>query len=139
MYYFVEPEVAGKLGGNTVIDPSFHPPLITFLEYQFDGWLGDHLLESFPCFIISKEAATAIKTSGLTGFELDSVMTKRSEQFDDLGASIVLPEFLWLKISGSPGSSDFFIAGDNRLVISESAIKVIKKFGLANADFEDFN
>ena len=54
MYYFIEPEVAGGWGGNTIADTSVHPPKISKLHYQFDGWLGDDLLESFPCFIVSE-------------------------------------------------------------------------------------
>jgi hypothetical protein len=32
------------------------------LEYVFDGWLGDHLVQSFPSFIVTFEAANALNT-----------------------------------------------------------------------------
>ncbi|GGJ53754.1 hypothetical protein ALP32_02980 [Pseudomonas avellanae] len=43
-YYHIEPEVAGSLGEQTVIDTESWPPKVSRLEYQFDGWLGDELL-----------------------------------------------------------------------------------------------
>jgi hypothetical protein len=53
-YFQIAPEVAGGWGRNTVMDRSIHPPHVTKLHFEFDGWLGDVLLESFPCYIITK-------------------------------------------------------------------------------------
>ncbi|APF85630.1 hypothetical protein HI806_01945 [Ralstonia solanacearum] len=50
-YFFLEPEVAGALGENTVLDASTHPPRVEKLHFEFSGWLGDAILESFPCVI----------------------------------------------------------------------------------------
>lgn len=47
-YYRLEPEVAGELGSGTVMDVSRHPPLVSHLQFKFQGWLGDDLLETFP-------------------------------------------------------------------------------------------
>ncbi|HKB91644.1 MAG TPA: hypothetical protein VKC60_14085 [Opitutaceae bacterium] len=54
-YYYIEPEVAGSLGENTVIHREVHPPRVSKLHYRFDGWLGDVLLESFPSFIVAED------------------------------------------------------------------------------------
>ena len=51
--YLIEPEVPGGLGDKTQGDFSKHPPVIEHLHFQFEGWLGDDLLESFPCFLVS--------------------------------------------------------------------------------------
>ena len=51
-YVYIEPEVAGGLGDHTVMDRSVHPPIVSKLHYQMEGWLGDALLESFPVFIV---------------------------------------------------------------------------------------
>ncbi|WP_241280098.1 hypothetical protein [Chryseobacterium cucumeris] len=46
MYRFIEPEVAGGLGEQSQLDNSFLPPLIKNLHYEFEGWLGNDLVES---------------------------------------------------------------------------------------------
>ena len=45
MYYILEPEVAGGFGENVVYDPATRH--VEHLHYQFDGWLGDDLLDRF--------------------------------------------------------------------------------------------
>src|SRR3954454_10828086 len=61
VYFALEPEVAGQLGDTTMLDTSVHPPVIQRLEYRFDGWLGDDLLESFPCFVVTERLANELK------------------------------------------------------------------------------
>ena len=70
-YFIMEPEVAGKLGPGTVMDRSNHPPEVYKLHYQFDDWLGDAVVESFPCFLIRKDAAAALLKINCTGFATD--------------------------------------------------------------------
>jgi hypothetical protein len=87
------------------------------LHYKFDGWLGDHLLESTPCFIASKKLAEKIGLEGLSGVELDEVEITKSEEFLELHPTRELPEFVWLKVKGKAGQDDFGIASDLRLVV----------------------
>ena len=55
-YYILEPEVAGGFGENTIMDPTSRPPRVTRFHYEFDGWLGDELLETVACFIATKSS-----------------------------------------------------------------------------------
>ncbi|WP_256573945.1 MULTISPECIES: hypothetical protein [unclassified Pseudomonas] len=139
MYYYIEPEVAGGLGDGTVLDGSAYPPVVHFLEYEFDDWLGDQLLESFPCFIVTEVVASTIKEAGLSGCSFSPVDIKKSETFEELSPDVVLPVFVWLKVSGVAGVSDFGLAQDHRLVISEEANRLLKRFGLENADVQEFS
>ena len=50
----------------------------------------------------------------------------------------VLPKFLWLKVEGQAGLSDFGIATDHRLVVSDKARIALEKHQLQYADFESF-
>jgi hypothetical protein len=138
MFYFVEPEVAGGLGDSTVIDTSCHPPIVSSLEYRFEGWLGDEILESFPCFIVAKSLAGRMLDKKISGFSLGRVLITVSDKFQEISPNLLLPEFLWLKISGSPGVDDLGLASDNRLVISQKAKGVFESGQLHHADFEDF-
>jgi hypothetical protein len=101
MYFSLEPEVAGSLGKNTVIDTEVHPPSVKHLHYELDGWLGDDLLESFPCYIATDRFRCAILDVAGTGYSFAEVEISISDQFHELYPSRELPVFWWLKISGS--------------------------------------
>jgi len=132
-YLYIQPEVAGGLGENTVMDRSVHPPIVTRLHYKFDGWLGDVLLRSFPCLIVTKGAKERLQSAGLTGIAFDKVEVTTSELFQEIYLDRKLPEFVWLKIVGKPGQNDFGFVGNARLVISERALKALEGLGISNA------
>jgi hypothetical protein len=132
-YYVVEPEVAGGFGERTEIDRSSGKMNVKKLHYQFDGWLGDHLLESTPCFIVSEQMAREIEREKLIGVEFDGVEVTRSDQFRDLYPDRQLPTFIWLKVNGTPGRDDFGIARGLRLVVSNRALELLKRIGISHA------
>ncbi len=136
MAYKLEPEVAGGWGESTVADTSSHPPIIEKFEYQFDGWSGDDLLTSFPCFVVTEHLANDIKTSKLSGFELAPVLVTKSEEFNELYPNTVLPNFEWLKITGAADKDDFAINNELRLVVSEAAFEILSKFNLNECEVE---
>jgi hypothetical protein len=138
MYFYIEPEVSGGLGGNTVADTTVHPPVVSKLNYLFDGWLGDDLLELFPCYVVSERLKSEIMNSELLGFEIDGLEVTKSDQFDELYPGKELPEFYWLKITGQAGKDDFGIASDHRLVVSDKALDALRRCSLEQADLEEF-
>jgi hypothetical protein len=132
-FFYVEPEVAGGLGENTVMDESTHPPRVSKLDYCFEGWLGDALLESFPCFIVTEAAKSELQNMGVTGARFDAVEVTKSEEFEDLNHGVQLPDFVWLKPEGEPGRDDVATAEDGRLVVSARVLELFKKMGISNA------
>jgi hypothetical protein len=134
----IEPEVAGGWGSGTVADTSIHPPLVTRLHYEFQGWLGDDLLESFPCFIVTDRLACALGQAQLSGFTFDRVEVSTSQEFDVRYPSRRLPKFHWLRVTGRPGVDDLGIGSDHRLVASAEAIKVLARFNVQHADQKPF-
>ncbi|MFP3596896.1 hypothetical protein [Chryseobacterium sp. SIMBA_029] len=137
MYKFIEPEVAGGLGEKTEMDNSFFPPLIKNLHYEFDGWLGDDIIESFPCYLMTEALRKGIEKENLTGIHFSEVLISKSDTFLDIYPDKDLPNFLWAKINGEPYKDDFFISEKNILAISENAYSVLKKFNMEQADIED--
>ncbi|MDR6937889.1 hypothetical protein [Luteibacter sp. 3190] len=133
IYYVVEPEVAGGFGENTKIDHSSGRMEVERLHYKFDGWLGDQLLESTPCYIASEQLAEAISREGLSGVQFAEVEISVSDQFSEMYPNRKLPRFVWLKVSGSPGDDDFGIASGLRLVVSERALNLLKRMGISHA------
>lgn len=132
-YYIVEPEVPGGLGKDTVMDRSVHPPVVSKLHYQFDGWLGDALVESFPIFIVTEQAKRELQSVGASGSTFDDVMVTTSVEFDERYPNQHLPQFAWLKVTGKPGQHDVGTASDGRLVLSEKVLEVLRRIGLSNA------
>lgn len=72
-YYYFEPEVSGGFGDNVILDASVHPPLITRLHYEFDGWLGDSIVASFPCYLITEDVKEKILKGEFSGVTFDKV------------------------------------------------------------------
>lgn len=133
-YYEIEAEVAGGWGQNTVADTSVHPPNVHALHYEFAGWLGDELLETFPCFIVSERLGKALEQSGLTGYILADVEVSVSEAVIGSCGGQDLPRFEWLKITGSAGNADFGLSKGYTLVVSEQALAVLRRFPISNAE-----
>ncbi|WP_245435160.1 hypothetical protein [Mesorhizobium sp. WSM3879] len=50
-YFCVDPVTAGGMDRGTVMDRSAHPPIVSKLVYQIDGWPGDVLIEAFLAFL----------------------------------------------------------------------------------------
>lgn len=136
--YILEPEVAGQLGEDTVMDTTRHPPEVSRLHYEFDGWLGDDLLESFPCFIITGRVKRALEEMSLSGCLFDSVKVSRSETFRELHPDEELPDFFWLKVSGTACVDDFGLTTDNRLVVTERTLKCLQEFHLNNCLVKEY-
>ncbi len=124
-YYYLEPEVAGGFGPETVMDQNPGLPMVRSLHHVFDGWLGDEILETTPCFIVTERLARSIEEHGLTGVTFDTVRIGRSDTFDELYPNRELPSFAWLKVCGERSADDFFMAEDGRLVVSERACSVL--------------
>lgn len=137
-YFYIEPEVAGGLGSETVLDRSTHPPVVARLHYHLDGWLGDVLLESFPAFVVTEAARQALVAAGIHGAAYDEVKMTVSDQFAELYPDEELPRFVWLKPVGEAGRDDIGAAADGRLVASQRALEVLQGLGLANALVEPF-
>jgi hypothetical protein len=138
-FHVISPEVAGGWGENTVVaDRAVHPPVLSKLHYEFDGWLGDVLLTSFPVFIVSESARRKLEAIGATGVKFDDMEVTVSEQFRDIYPDRELPRFFWLKIDGIAGKHDFGIVPICDLVISERVLHALRSLGISHAEIEDF-
>ncbi len=134
----IHPEVAGHVGESTIYDHSKeYPPRLSNLEYEFDDWFGDAIVESFPCFIVTEQLAEALRESKMTGFVFDTVFVTKSPEFDDLyhDKTGPLPNFEWLKIEGVPYRDDMGLDMGTienwhyRFIVSERALEMFRKFG----------
>jgi len=139
MFKIIEPEVAGGLGDKTLLDNSVHPPFINKLHFEFEGWLGDDILETFPCFLVTESLKNKIEDENLAGITFDDVLITKSSIFIEMYPDKMLPKFYWAKINGTFVKSDFFLGADHRLVISKKAYELLSHFKIAHALIEDMN
>ncbi|RWC86759.1 MAG: hypothetical protein EOS72_24640 [Mesorhizobium sp.] len=137
-YYYLEPEVSGGPGENATMDTTVHPPLVTHLHYEFDGWLGDGVVTPFPCYLVTEDVRDKIIKSDFSGATFDTVEVTTSELFEEMQPDQKLPPFVWLKVNGNAGRDDFGIAQDYRLVVSERVLDALKPLGISNALTEPF-
>ena len=135
-YYSIEPEVAGGFGDQSVIDSSVHPPIISKLHYEFSGWLGDSIVESFPSFIVSEELAGRLRAEDIRGMKFGSVFVSKSPEYLDSNTDRVFPNWLWLKVVGGK-DDDVYIDSSHTLVVSERVLHLFREIGLAHADVEE--
>ena len=101
-------------------------------------WLGDDLLESFPCFIAAEGLRKRLAQSGLSGCRFDAVEVSKSDLFEEIHPDRELPEFAWLRVVGRPAIDDFGLSSDHRLVVSQRALDVLKSFRLDHCDTEEY-
>jgi hypothetical protein len=132
--YTLRAEVAGALGPQSVLDTSTNPPVVSRLHYDFVSWLGDDILASFPCTIVTEALAKAIADEGLVGAEMDDVIVTKNPHFERFfeDTAAVLPEWRWLRPTGEPHESDFWQDDQGILIVSERALNLLRKFSLEN-------
>jgi hypothetical protein len=127
-YYKLLPETPGQLGEKTILNNTIRPPKVESLHFVFDGWLGDELIECFPCYLVTESLSYSLGSANLTGFKIIQVDISFSRLFLDLYPNREMPGFKWLEINGRIGD-DFYIDEKNYLVASNKALKVIQNSG----------
>jgi hypothetical protein len=138
-YFYIEPNVAGGLGSHTVLDPSVHPPIVTRLHYEVEGWFGDVLVTTFPCYLVTEETQRALQKMGFSGAAFADVEVTTSEEFHEDQPGQELPPFVWLKVNGKAGRDDFGIAANYLLVISKRILDLLESSGIPFAVVEPYD
>lgn len=104
----LEPEVAGGWGPGThyanldeIRAGRATVPELRNFEYLFDGWLGDELLTTHPCFIITEGLAASLQRADVSGVRLEPVKVSKSDDFFQLHPDdLALPSFVRLVPEG---------------------------------------
>lgn len=140
-YFVIEPEVAGGLGEKSeMLYENGKIKDVMYLDYEFQGWLGDDILTTHPCFIISKPLFEVIRDSSLCGYRLDSMNVSFSDEYRELHKDLKVPEFMRIIPSESIRdttiintlSMDFYLYKNRYLVVSETVLQIIRNFHIAN-------
>jgi hypothetical protein len=126
-FFALDPEVPGGFGEGTQLDRSQVPIRVTHLVLEFEGWLGDELITSFPAYAVTAGLGERLTAAGLTGISLREMEQSRSEEFLERWPDRELPQFRELLVTGVAGSDDFGIDATQHLVVSRRALDVIEQ------------
>lgn len=116
------------------MDRTTHPPVVTELHLLLDDWLGDDLLEVYPCHIVTERLAEKLRASQLTGFSIDPMFVTRSEEFLSLPEPPSVPPLYWLRVYGTMVDDFAVVANPHALSLSSRALSLIRVFTLNNAE-----
>lgn len=144
--YRLSPEVAGGLGENSILIHNENGIMkdVSYSHYKFEGWLGDELLTTSPCFIVTEKLFNAIINSNLTGSKFQDMEVSESYNFKLLKPDVILPKFKRLIPVGTVqiedkkvkywSGHDFCLMGVTRLVVSNNALNILQKHRISNCD-----
>lgn len=138
-YYTLEPEVSLSFGENTILDRASHPPTIKNLDLIFEGWLGDDILETFPCFFVTQKLKQLIQLNNLTKVEFELVSPIKSDTFIEMHPDQKLPTIYLLQVLGKVKCDDFGISEENLLIVSHSCLNVLSQANLNHCDIEEID
>lgn len=141
-YFVLEPEVAGGIGKKSkILYENSKIKEVLFLDYEFEGWLGDDILTTHLCFIISEFLCDIIKISDLKGYQLQKIGISFLDFFLEVYNKKILPNFIRLLPFAindisliDKMSLDFYLYKNTTLIVSEKALNTLKKLNLSNAN-----
>ncbi len=138
-FFLIEPEVAGGFGDGTIFeDVRARPPRFSKFDYEFTVWLGDPILETIGCFIVTDALRKKLEENCASGISFGPVEISRSDIFDEFYPNLLLPKFVWMKVHGESGRDDFWLSEKCILVVSERMLSVLKEAGMAHGDVSEY-
>ena len=142
-FFELEPEMPGDLGPSTTGDLISRPPKIKNLEFEFNVWPDDCLVEAIGTYIVIDTLRDKLILLNPTGVTFDRVKISKSEFFREFYRHLYpnrkLPAFSWLKITGQGGKDDFGLSPRGNLIVSLRVLELLKEFGLNHCEIENYN
>jgi len=146
--FFIEPEVAGGHGEHTIygtgedIVKEGISGKVKFLHYEFEGWLGDDLLESTPAFIVSSLLETVLQKSDIKDYKLEPCLITTSDVFKEMYPNKEIPPFSRfiplgkIEVEGEHFTNwsghHFCLSSKGELVVTQEALELLKTVSINN-------
>lgn len=146
--YFLEPEVSGGHGEYTIygteddIATEGISGKVKYLHYEFEGWLGDDLLESTPAFIVSSILETELENSDFIGYKLEECLITTSDEFKEMYPNKEIPTFSRfiplgkIEVEGENfknwSGHHFCLSPKGKLVVTQEALDFLKRVSIDN-------
>ena len=119
MPFRLDPQVAGELGGGTVLDSSTHPPKVTQVDFILDQPDADELIQSFPVFLVSEHLGARLQAASLTGFTLTGASVRPSENYLAAYGNTPHRRYKWMQVTGVAGQADCWLGETLQLCVSD--------------------
>lgn len=132
-YFELKPEVAGELGAKSVFI-SRYPSAVCYMEYLFDRWPADDIVEAYPCFAVTAALKSAIEQQEYTGVQFKEAEAGRGPNYEFNSRGVALPVIYRLLPLGIAVLDDFSLSPKATLIVSESALDTIRKFRTEDLD-----
>ncbi|MBM7585886.1 hypothetical protein JOC86_002428 [Bacillus pakistanensis] len=146
--YFLEPEVSGGHGEYTIygtedeIATEGISGKVKYLHYEFEGWLGDDLLESTPAFIVSSKLETELENSDFIDYKLEECLITTSDEFIEMYPNKEIPAFSRFIPLGKIEVEEenfknwsghhFCLSPNGELVITQEALDFLNRVSIDN-------
>ncbi|MFP9128828.1 hypothetical protein [Niallia sp. BSM11] len=144
--YFLEPEVSGGHGEYTIygteddIATEGISGKVKYLHYEFEGWLGDDLLESTPAFIVSSFLETELENSDFIDYKLEECLITTSNEYKEMYPNKEIPAFSRfiplgkIEIEGENfknwSGHHFCLSPKGELVVTQEALDFFKRVSI---------
>lgn len=143
-FYKLEPEIAGEIGDNSIIQyENGKISKIKYLEFRFTDWLGDELISTHPCYIITENLKEEILLNKLRGIQFQNILISFSDEFFELNDSTVIPNFVQIICENKYEEKndviiqDFYVNEYKELIVSENALNVFQNHTLNNCVIQE--
>jgi hypothetical protein len=130
MYKVIQPEVIVGLGDKTVFVEAVAPfKTVAKLHVELEDWLGDDLMECYPCYLVTEDLKDKLSQSDIKGYVIEPMQLTKNEYFaNNYRLEKKLPKFYWLKIVGlKDRGDDMYIGEEKALFASDKLLDFLKK------------
>jgi len=133
-YKKIQPEVIVGLGAETEFQEKEAPfKTVVKLHINLEDWLGDDLMECYPCYIVTENLKHLLENNSFNGYEIRQMKVSLDENFEyNYSKSKPLPLLHWLQIVGKNNIDDLFLDENKDLNVSEDFLVFLK----ANVDLK---
>ena len=136
--YELRPEVPCHAGPGTVRDVTAIPPRFSNVSLEFDGWLGDDLIETFPLYAVTDRLRAALEEAGVSGMSFERVPATKSEQYMDLYPEEEIGTWSLMTVAGREGTGDdAWLSPGWVLMVSQRFWDVASQFQLTYGRFAE--
>jgi hypothetical protein len=119
----LDPQIAGELGGRTVLDSTTHPPVVRELEYVLDQPEADDLIQSFPVFLVGVDLARRLQEAGLSGVGLAEAVVRPSAEYT--AAYGRAPHRSYRRLQPGNVGEDCWVDDSGRLCVSDRMMRIL--------------
>ena len=136
MPFALDPQVAGELGENTVIDTSSHPPVVSHVDFVLDYPETDDLIQAFPVLLVSAEMADRLTAADVAGVALSGASVRPSEDCLAVYGAAGTGSYRRLEPVGTE-RDDCWLSNEFLICVSDRMMRILAQGIMKNCDTKE--